>query len=158
MDNTTEVVIGGEIITLRSAEEPMYMQKLARYVDQKMTELRKKSVSAAIDDKARTVIYALNIADDYIKTNEKLTRLEAVHKRFVVDNGNLQKENGILSASVKALEAELSRTRAEKDELLKTLEKETKPDRRETKPISGTEPGTDLTSTTSKIARKVAAK
>ena len=132
MHNTTEVVIGGEIITLRSAEEPMYMQKLARYVDQKMTELKKKSVSAAIDDKARTVIYALNIADDYVKTNEKLTRLESVHKRFVVDNGNLQKENGILSARVKALEAELARTkameaelvrlRAENDELLKTLE------------------------------------
>jgi len=124
MENTTEVVIGGEIITLRSTEEPMYMQKLARYVDQKMTEIRKKSVSAAIDDKARTVIYALNIADDYIKANDKLTRLEAVHKRFVQDNGNLQKENGILNANNKALEAELARMKSEKEQLQRTLERE----------------------------------
>ena len=141
MDNTTEVVIGGEIITLRSAEEPMYMQKLARYVDQKMSELRKKSVSAAIDDKARTVIYALNIADDYLKTSEKLVRLEAVHKRFVVENGNLQKENGILSANVKALEAELARTRTENEKLRKNPENKIKPETKsETKPEAASEP------------------
>ena len=152
MDNTTEVVIGGEIITLRSEEEPMYMQKLARYVDQKMTDLRKKSVSAAIDDKARTVIYALNIADDYVKTNEKLTRLEAVHKRFVLENGNLQKENGILSANVKALEAELTRTKAEKDDLLKILNKETTPSEKASVKL---DPNSDLNKNPRKVVSKL---
>ena len=93
MDNKVSVVFGGEIYSLRSGENPDHMQRLARYVDSKMSEVVSKSMSAAIDDKARTFVLALNIADDYMKSHDKLARLDAVHKKFVAEMGRLQEEN-----------------------------------------------------------------
>ena len=135
MQNKTSVVIDGQVILLKSEEDAEHVQRLARYVDGKISEIKKQSVTATLDDKARTVIYALNIADDYIKANDKLTRIDAVHKKFVTDNGQLQKENGILSASVKALEAEVKHLRNALAEA-KAYKPDTKPESGNTKPSS----------------------
>ena len=107
MDNKVNVVISGEIFSLRSSENPDHMQRLARYVDEKLTIIKTKSMSAAIDDKARSYILALNIADDYMKSNDKLVRLDAVHKKFVAEMGRLQEENTQLKHNLRELRAEL---------------------------------------------------
>lgn len=107
MDNKVNVVICGEIFSLRSSENPDYMQRLARYVDDKLSGIMSKSMSAAIDDKARSFILALNIADDYMKANDKLVRLDAVHKKFVAEMGRLQEENTNLKQNLRELRAEL---------------------------------------------------
>ena len=112
MDNKISVVICGEIFSLRSGENPDHVQRLARYVDGKLTDIMSKSISAAIDDKARTFILALNIADDYMKSNDKLARLDAVHKKFVAEMGRLQDENAKLNQSLKETRAELEKERA----------------------------------------------
>ena len=107
MDNRVSVVFCGEIYSLRSGENPDHMQRLARYVDSKMSEIMSKSVSAAIDDKARTFILALNVADDYMKSHDKLARLDAVHKKFVVEMGRLQEENTRLNQKLIEVQTEL---------------------------------------------------
>ena len=107
MDNKVSVVINGEMFSLRSSENPDHMQRLARYVDERLSVIRSKSMSAAIDDKARSYILALNIADDYMKSNDKFVRLEAVHKKFVAEMGRLQEENTQLKQSLRELRAEL---------------------------------------------------
>lgn len=113
MDNKVNVVISGEIYSLRSSENPDYMQRLARFVDDKLNGIKSKSMSAAIDDKARSFVLALNIADDYMKANDKLTRLDAVHKKFVAEMGRLQEENTQLKQSLREVRAELeAQTRA----------------------------------------------
>ena len=107
MDNKVSVVFCGEIYSLRSGENPDHMQRLARYVDAKLSEIMSKSMSAAIDDKARTFILALNVADDYMKTHDKLARLDAVHKKFVVEMGRLQEENTRLNQKLIETQTEL---------------------------------------------------
>ena len=111
MDNKVDVVFCGEIYSLRSGENPDHMTRLARYVDGKMSEILSKSIIAAIDDKARTFLLALNVADDYMKTRDKLARLEAVHKKFVAEMGRLQEENTRLSQSLREAQAELEKER-----------------------------------------------
>lgn len=124
MVNKLNVVIGGEIITLKSTEQPDYLQRLARYVDQKLAELKSKSVSAAIDDRARTLLIALNIADDYHKALEKFQRLDAVYKRFQTDMGKMRDDNATLTSTVQAMQEELDRTHSRLEEVLARHESE----------------------------------
>ena len=111
MDNKVNVVFCGEIYSLRSGENPDHMTRLARYVDGKMADIMSKSITAAIDDKARTFILALNVADDYMKAHDKLARLDAVHKKFVAEMGRLQEENSRLNQSLKEAQVELEKER-----------------------------------------------
>ena len=107
MDNKVSVVFCGEIYSLRSGENPDHMTRLARYVDGKMKDILSKSVSAAINDKARALILALNVADDYMKSNDRLARLEAVHKKFVAEMGRLRQENTNLNRRIAEIQTEL---------------------------------------------------
>jgi cell division protein ZapA len=113
MENKVDVVIGGEVITLKSSNDPAYVQKVARYADKKISELRAKSVAAAIDDRLRTIMVALNIGDDYFKTLDRYTRLDKVHKKLSDEMRGLQKENVNFAARIAELEAEKQRIREE---------------------------------------------
>ncbi|MCL2708779.1 MAG: cell division protein ZapA [Defluviitaleaceae bacterium] len=109
--NKVEVVIGGEIITLMSGEREEYMQKLARYIDRKLDEIRSMNSSASINERTRTLFIALNIADDFFKTQEKLTRLESDHAKFVTELGLMQEENFLLADKIHELQDKLNMTR-----------------------------------------------
>ena len=111
MNNKVNVVIGGEIITLRSAEQPDYLQRLARYADQKIDEIKSKSISASIDDRARNILIALNIADDYHKVLDKFQRLDSLYKKVVAEMGKMQDDNSGLVERVKKLEEDLEATK-----------------------------------------------
>ncbi|MDR0273549.1 MAG: cell division protein ZapA [Clostridiales bacterium] len=128
MENKVDVVIGGEIITLKSSEQPDYLQRLARYADHKIEEIKAKSVMAAIDDNVRTLLIALNIADDYHKALDKFQRLDSLHKRLVHEVSKLQEENSALNEKVRKLEAELAKTSAELDEFIKSFDTENAPE------------------------------
>jgi cell division protein ZapA len=128
MDNKVNVVIGGEIITLRSSEESDYLQKLAHYADKKIEEIKSKSVAAAIDDHVRTLFIALNIADDYHKALDKFQKLDSLHKRFVSEMGKLQEENAQLAQKMKEMQAELTKTKKELDDFIKSFDAKDAPE------------------------------
>jgi cell division protein ZapA len=122
MDNRVNVVIGGEIITLKSTEQPDYLQRLARYTDEKTAEIKSKSVAAAIDDHIRSLLIALNIADDYHKALDKYQRLDSLHKRIVIEMGKLQEENESLAKQMTELQSELAKTKSDLDEFMKSFD------------------------------------
>ncbi|MCL1845983.1 MAG: cell division protein ZapA [Defluviitaleaceae bacterium] len=128
MDNKVNVVIGGEIITLKSNEQPDYLQRLARYADEKINDIKSKSVTASIDDHVRTLLIALNIADDYHKALEKYQRVDTLHKQLVGEMAKLQEENVRLSLEMKTVQSELSRTKQELDEFIKSFDAEDPPE------------------------------
>ena len=115
MENKVSVVIGDEIITLKSNENPEYLQRLALYVDAKMSELLKKSSMSLIDEKVKTLLIALNIADDYLKTLDICKQIDEVHTKYVMESGNMKEENA-------KLKKELKQKKAELDEFIKNFE------------------------------------
>ena len=119
-----DVLIGGEIITLKSSEEPEYLQRLARYVDQKTSDVTSSSKSAVIDERVRSLLITLNIADDYFKVFDGFKELESVQKMFAKEMGRMQEENTLLQQKLKELQDELTKTRTEFDDFLQTFDKD----------------------------------
>jgi cell division protein ZapA (FtsZ GTPase activity inhibitor) len=117
-----DVVISGEIITLKSTEEPDYIQRLARYADEKITEVVAKSKVAALNEKMRSLLIALNIADDYHKSLDKFMRLDSLHKRFVREMSKLQEENTKISTEMSIIKTELTSTKTQLASTQKELE------------------------------------
>ncbi|MCL2215604.1 MAG: cell division protein ZapA [Defluviitaleaceae bacterium] len=113
------VVIGDEIITLTSDENPEYLQRLARYVDEKMREVLTKSINATLDEKIRTLVIALNIADDYIKTADAYRHLDELHTQYVLETARVKEENTTLKKETAELKVDLDLARVEIEELKK---------------------------------------
>jgi len=125
MENKTNVVIAGEIITLRATDSPEYLQQLSLYVDGKLAEIKAKNVTAAINDRVRTLLIALNIADDYFKANDKYERLDKVHKILAKEAEKLRVENAKLEKKFSQVQAELATTRKEYDEFVHNFDNPT---------------------------------
>ena len=115
MENKVEVVIDGEIITLKSAENEDYMQKLARYIDRKLALAKMNNANASINERIRTVYLAINVADDYFKAQERLDALEAEHEKYILELGHVQEENMLLNEKLHELQAQLNQARRESD-------------------------------------------
>jgi cell division protein ZapA len=117
MENRVDVVVNGEIFTIKSHESVDYLQRLAHYTSKRMDEISSKHAAVMINERIRTLLIALNIADDYFKVEPELTRLTAEREHFVKEMSRIQEENIMLSEKVHSLQRELTHARAELDEL-----------------------------------------
>ena len=123
MANKVDVVICGEVITLKSNEEEAHLQRIARYIDHKMAELMAVNANASINEKIRTLLIAVNVADDYFKAADKLARTGAEHEKYINEVGRMQQENLLLKEKLYELQAELTRTRAEYEAFILEFDK-----------------------------------
>ena len=73
-EQVTTVTIFNQTFRVRSGDDPEYVQELARYVDEKMSELAEQTLT--VDTLKLAILAALNIADDYISTREELEQFE----------------------------------------------------------------------------------
>ncbi|AEY65800.1 cell division protein ZapA [Clostridium sp. BNL1100] len=85
--NKTEVYIYGSRYTVSGAESEEYIHKLALYVDKKMREF--SEVNSALNSGMISVLAAINIADDYFKT---LDKLENITKNQHIETELIEKE------------------------------------------------------------------
>ena len=69
--NTTQVLIGGKIITLSGYESEEYLQKVANYMNSKLTELSQIPGYSRQAQETRHTLLSLNIADDYFKAKRQ---------------------------------------------------------------------------------------
>ena len=74
--NQMEVLIDGKIYKLSGAEEEMYLQKVAAYLNGKIGKLREEEGFSRLSSDYQSVLLQLNIADDYFKEEERANRLE----------------------------------------------------------------------------------
>ena len=72
----TEVLIGGKVFTLSGYESEDYMQKIASYINNKMTEYGKLDSFRRQSLDRQSVLLQLNIADDYFKAKKQIETLE----------------------------------------------------------------------------------
>ncbi len=72
----TEVIIGGKVFTLSGYESVEYLQKVASYINNKMSEYSKVDSFKRQPVDTQNVLLQLNIADDYFKAKKQITILE----------------------------------------------------------------------------------
>ncbi|HBA70403.1 MAG TPA: cell division protein ZapA [Lachnospiraceae bacterium] len=72
----TEVIIGGKVFTLSGYESEEYLQRVASYINSKMTEYSKVDSFRRQPADTQGVLLQLNIADDYFKAKNQISLLE----------------------------------------------------------------------------------
>ena len=75
--NTIKVLIGGKIITLSGYESEEYLQKVSTYLNHKIDECSSSEGYRKQSAETRSVLLALNIADDYFKARKQGGTLES---------------------------------------------------------------------------------
>lgn len=101
-----EVLIDGRKYTICGFESEEYMQHIASYINRKFADFRKKDYYARMDIDLRSVLLAINIADDYCKAQKKASEYRTENE--IKDKSILDMKHEIieLQESVKKLETE----------------------------------------------------
>ena len=84
--NDVEVLINGRRYTICGFESAEYLQKVATYINSKYAEFKNQDYYYNLDMELRSILLAINIADDYFKTEKEkqsLTR-ENEHKDKII--------------------------------------------------------------------------
>ena len=74
--NNTEVIIGGKVFTLSGFESEDYLQKVSTYLNHKISECSNMDDYRRQSAETRSIVLALNIADDYFKAKKQIHSLE----------------------------------------------------------------------------------
>ena len=74
--NFTEVLIGGKVFTLSGFESEEYLQKVSTYLNHKIEECSNSDGYRKQSAETRSILLALNIADDYFKAKKQINILE----------------------------------------------------------------------------------
>ncbi|HIZ66418.1 MAG TPA: cell division protein ZapA [Candidatus Blautia pullicola] len=127
--NTTQVLIGGKIVTLSGYESEEYLQKVANYMNNKLTELGQIPGYNRQALETRHTLLSLNIADDYFKAKRQAEmyeeELEAKDREMYdlkhdLINGQVELEK--LKEAMAEKEQQLSLLQAKAQELEKELD------------------------------------
>lgn len=104
--NDVEVLIDGRKYTICGFESEEYLQQIATYINRKFADFRKKEYYARMGLDLRSVLLAINIADDYYKTKIKVSEIRTENE--TKDKAILDMKHEIieLKAAVRKLEAE----------------------------------------------------
>ena len=89
--NFTEVLIGGKVFTLSGFESEEYLQKVSTYINHKLDECTSSEGYRKQSAETRSVLLALNIADDYFKAKKQGSTLETVsYTHLNADSCNIE--------------------------------------------------------------------
>ena len=73
--NKIQVLIGGKIYTLSGYESEEYLQKVAAYLNNKITEIRSIDGYQRLSPEMRSLLLNLDTADDYFKLRKQADQL-----------------------------------------------------------------------------------
>ena len=125
--NSIKVLIGGKIITLSGYESEEYLQKVALYMDSKITELSNLPGYSRQPMETKHTLLSLNISDDYFKAKKQAEIFEQDLKAKDQEMYDLKHELISLQVELdnaKALSKEFEDKARELESKVKQLEKE----------------------------------
>ena len=99
----TEVIIGGKVFTLSGYESEEYLQKVASYINNKLSEYNKVESFRRQPQDTQNVLMQLNLADDYFKAKKQISLLEEENIK------SLQTEVNDSARKIVRLETELKK-------------------------------------------------
>lgn len=118
--NKTQVIIAGKIYTLSGYESEEYLQRVATYLNGKITEFRNLDGYNRLSPEMRGILLNLNTADDYFKMKKKVEELE---------ESLAQKDHELYDFRHELINAQIRLENAEKE--VKTVENQYKELQRE---------------------------
>ena len=81
--NYTEVIIDGRVFTLSGFESEEYLQKVSNYLNHKIAECSENESYKKQSSDTKSILLALNIADDYFKAKEQARLLKLIWNRKI---------------------------------------------------------------------------
>jgi cell division protein ZapA len=113
-----EVVIDGKVYTLSGYEGEEYLQKVAAYINNKISEFDAIEDYRHLPQNMKSTLIQLNIADDYFKAKAQAEKLE--HDLEQKEKDIYELKHDLISNQVKTetAEASLKELQAENKELL----------------------------------------
>ena len=115
--NSTEVLIGGKVITLSGFESEEYLQRISTYLNHKIAECTSIEGYNRQTAETRSTLLALNIADDYFKAKKQGSVLENNVQQKDKEMYDLKHE--LISIQIRSshLEQEIERLKEENQQL-----------------------------------------
>lgn len=115
--NYTEVLIDGTIYTLGGTEDETYLQRVAVYLNDKISKIRQQPGFSRQSAEYQALMTELNIADDYFKEQERADYLAEQKAALEKDAYSLKHELITLQMKMEHEEQELTLLRREKEEV-----------------------------------------
>lgn len=109
----TEVIIGGKVFTLSGYESEEYLQRVASYINNKLSEYSKLDAFRRQPFDRQCVLMELNIADDYFKARKQVSLLEDELKAKEKELYDLKHE--LIASQIKLENTEKSLKSAQKE-------------------------------------------
>jgi cell division protein ZapA len=115
--NTTKVLIGGKIFTLGGYESEEYLQKVAAYLNNKISDLGSLPGYNRQTADIRNILLSLNIADDYFKARKQAEVFEEDSQ--TKDRELYDLKNDLIAAQIQLerLKEDYTKLTVEKEEL-----------------------------------------
>lgn len=119
MDNNrnTDIYIDGKMYTLNGYEEVEYLQTVASYINDKITELKKDRAYTRLNSDYQTVLLAMNLADDVFQARRQKSAAERKLEGQEKDTYQIRHELVNARMRIQSLEAELAEARRQLDEI-----------------------------------------
>lgn len=73
---STDVMIAGKVYTLSGYEEEGYLQRVASYINAKISEITEREEFRRIPNDMKSILIQLNIADDYFKAKTQFEEMD----------------------------------------------------------------------------------
>ncbi len=116
-----EVIIDGKVYTISGFESEEYIQKVASYLNGKISEFRKSDSYTRLSPDFRNVLMQINLADDYFHAVQESEELQKDSESREKDLYDLKHELIATQMKLETTEKNLKAARAENDENAKTI-------------------------------------
>lgn len=121
MKTDTEVIIGGKVFTLSGYESEEYLQKVASYINNKVTEYGQVDSFRRQPLDMQNVLLQLNIADDYFKAKQQISLLEEELKSKENEMYDLKHDLIASQMKLENTERDMEKLKKEADENAKNI-------------------------------------
>ena len=116
-----EVIIDGKVYTISGFESEEYIQKVASYLNGKISEFRKSDSYTRLSPDFRNVLMQINLADDYFHAVQEAEELQKDSESREKDLYDLKHELIATQMKLETTEKNLKAARTENDENAKTI-------------------------------------
>ena len=117
----TEVIIGGKVFTLSGYESEEYLQRVASYINNKITEYSRLDSFRRQPQDRQNVLLQLNMADDFFKARKQIALLEEEPQAKEKELYDLKHELIAAQMKLENTEKTLKGVREELNESSKTI-------------------------------------